>query len=383
MMKTLNRYLIPLILLLFSTSCGPTPNAVNFDPKPFANQNYNLVLCLDLQQDLSPSAGLLVNPYPKPTPTVGPNPVASPSTSVTASSSPDVSGGASPSSTVSPSVVPTSTPIPSSTPSIQRFVVLPFESVQAQSNEDIVSTWGSYRQFTLISYFPSERMGYGNGIGIAPRIPIYTSDEVAAKESFGEPVYIITSGETRTLVFKFLPADKQSSLLPPHLQHLPFDSFDAIAVKLPNDAAQVAGSYFINESPTHESEKSDLRIRYYVGNPARASVPKLQLSYVIKPNSVQSLFVEYALKILGVLFVPGLTLYFLRREGTTSPEKRKQFLWVLGTIQALIVIGVVVYYVVFGVSESQVKATLDTVLVLGGGVVSQAVVLLTAKEKKA
>jgi len=261
-------------------------------------------------------------------------------------------------------------------------VVLPFASVQAQSNEDIVSTWGSYRQFTLISYFPSESMGYGNGIGIAPRIPIYTPDEVAAKESSAEPVYIIASGETRTLVFKFLTADKQSSLLPPQLQHLPFDSLDAIAVKLPNDAAQVAGSYFINESPTHESERSDLRIRYYAGDAARASVRGLQLSYVIKPNSVQSLFVEYALKVLGVFFVPGLTLYFLRREGTTSPAKRNQLLWVLGIIQAAIVIGVVVYYAVFGVSESQVKATLDTVLVLGGGVVSQIVVLLTAKEKK-
>src|SRR5258708_29585933 len=108
MMKKLQRYLIPLIFFLFATSCGPTRTAVNFDPKPFANQNYNLVLCLDLQQDLSPSAGLLVNPYPKPTPTVAPSPVASPSASVTASASPGASGDASPSPTVSPSVVPTS-----------------------------------------------------------------------------------------------------------------------------------------------------------------------------------------------------------------------------------------------------------------------------------
>ena len=135
----------------------------------------------------------------------------------------------------------------------------------------------------------------------SPLAFLFTPDEVAAKESSNEPVYIIASRETRAVVFKFLPADKQSSLLPPQLQHLPIDSLDAVAVKLPNDAAQVAGSYFINENPTHESERSDLRIRYYPGNAARTSVPKLQLSYVIKPNSVQGIFVEYALKVLGVL----------------------------------------------------------------------------------
>lgn len=382
MMKSLQRFLILPTLALFSLSCGPNRTA-NFDPKPFATQNYNLVLCLDLQEDQSPSAGLLINPYPTPTPGMSQSPIPLPSPSVTASvtGSGRPSSNISPTSSASPSATATPTPEPSPTPGPQRFIVLPFESVQAQSNEDIVSTWGGYQEFTLVSYFPPEKMGYGNGIGISPRIRFHTPEELAGKES-AEPVYIIASGDTRTVVFKFLPAEQQSSMLPQQLQHLRFDPVEAIAVKLPNDVAQVAGSYFINESPTHESEKPNLKIRYYPANAARAKTSKLQLSYVIKPNSIQSYFVEYSLKLLSVLFVPGLTLYYLRKQGTTSPEKRKKLLQILVGIQVFIVIGVAVCFLVLGVSESQLKSTLDTVLVVIAGIVGQAVVLLTAKDKK-
>src|SRR5688572_7436878 len=93
-----------LVLAFLTSACGSGLRAENFDARPFATQSHNLVLCLDLQTDLSPTAGLVVN------------------------ANPNVAPG-------------------------QHYVVLPFESTHAQSNQEIFSTWGSFSKFTLVSYF--------------------------------------------------------------------------------------------------------------------------------------------------------------------------------------------------------------------------------------
>src|SRR5258705_5918801 len=141
---------LTLFLVIMVSSCTSSREPGGFDARPFVTQKYNLVLCLDLRRDLSPSAGLVVNPYPNIT--VG-----------------------------------------------QHYVVLPFESTQAQSNQDMVSTWGSFSKFTLVTYFASQRMNSGNGLGIVPLIRIYGPDELLGNESSREPVSRIASGQDRKL----------------------------------------------------------------------------------------------------------------------------------------------------------------------------------------
>jgi hypothetical protein len=263
-----------LVLAFLTSACGSGLRPEDFDARPFATQSYNLVLCLDLQTDLSPTAGLVVN------------------------ANPNIAPG-------------------------QHYVVLPFESTHAQSNQEIFSTWGSFSKFTLVSYFASERMSTGNGLGLAPRIRVYGQDELIGSEASRDTVYMIASGQDRKLVFRYLTPEQQSLVLPPQLQNLSFDNLDAVAVRLPEQAKKIGDTVFLNEKPQHQLEKPDLRIRYYPGNFGQAKTANLELMYLVKPNVIQDSFVEYASKFVGVIFVPSLDAFLLaeRRNKRSSQKK--------------------------------------------------------------
>jgi len=324
--------LLVIFITLMGASCSSVRGPADFDSRPFTAPNYNLVLCIDLQSDLSPLAGLVVNRDPNLRPG-------------------------------------------------QHYVVLPFESTQGLSNEDIVSTWGSFSRFTLVTYLASEKMSSANGVAIAPRIPVYGPDDLMGNEASRDPVHLIANGQDRKLVFRYLPTNEQLSSLPQPLQSLPLDGLDAVAVRLPNNAKQFGGNAFLNENPKNELEKPEFRIRYYPGSLSRTNVANLELSYYVEPNVWQNSLAEWAARFFGVIFIPLVTLYYLTREETKAPRKRKVLLWILGGIQVAIIIGLTVLFVLRGASESQLKTTVETLFTVVGGLLTQIVTMLIVKPK--
>lgn len=330
----MRKFVLPLLVLsaLGGISCDRSPAATQFESRNFATPNYNLLLCLDLTTDLAPAAGLLVNGNPN-------------------------------------------------LPLGQHYVVLPFESLSAQSNEDIVSTWGSYSNFTLVTYLASERMNTDNGVGITPRLRIYAPDELLGNEASREPVYLIASGEERKLVFRYPHLDQNTMHLPPQLQKLSLEIPDGIAVMLPPNARRFGNTVFLTEQPQHELEKGDLRIRYYPGTFERAKADTLELMYVVKPNFFQNLLVEYLFKLVPILIVPALTLKFLRKEEVDDANKRKWWLRFLLVLQVVIGVTLLVFFIVKGASDTNIKLALDTVLLIGGALIAQFVASMKVSDK--
>jgi hypothetical protein len=319
--------------LVVTTSCKTNPKASDFEPNQFDTQYYNLILCLDLSRDLIPLAGIVVSGHPN-------------------------------------------------LPPGQHSVILPFESTEAQTNPKLFSTWGSYSRFTILNYIASERIGSTNGVGVVPRIRIYKPEELLGDELSRDPVYIVVSGQDRRFVYRY-PTQGQSSRSP-QINNLPQDTLEAIAVKLPDNVKQFGDKAVMSEEPKNESEKPEFKIRYYPATLEKGRVPALQLSYLLQPNANTEMFVEYSIRLVGVAFVPLLTVFFGRREEVSDPAKKRVLLYSFGVLQAIFIIGIVTYFLLFNpVTESQMKAIFDTAISLVGGVLTQVTASIMVKPKAA
>jgi hypothetical protein len=323
------------LILGAATSCATKPKASDFVPTQFESPDYGLILCIDLSRDRTPVAGLIVNKRP------------------------NLSAG-------------------------QHTVILPFASTESQFDSRLLNTWGSHTKFTLLTYLVSDKINSSNSVGVVPQIRTYKPEELPSDELARDPVYMIVSGQDRTLVFRYPVQGGGEQKLPAQMPNVIQDSLDSVAVKFPDNIKRVRGELLVDERPKRELERADYKIRYYPATSEKAQAPAIELSYFLEPNATQEMLVEYVIRAVGILLIPGITLFYIGKGDVKNPKRRKLLLWTLGILQAIIIIGVVIYYIfVSSITDSQMKAMLDTALSIIGGIVTQVVASMQVNKNHA
>jgi hypothetical protein len=301
-----------------------------FDTDAFDSPNYKLALCFDLRDEDHMMSGLVIN------------------------SKPDLPKG-------------------------QHIVLLPFSSVEAQHNIKLLTTWGSYNNLSVITYIASDRIGASNGIGIIPKIPVYTLDEINSGANSHDFVYLIRAGVERKFIYKYPTSIQEIGYLAPEIQSLPFDNIDSIAVIIPPDAEfrEVRPGY--SEIPTNEYTNG--KARFYTTSAERAGSDHIELRYAFKATSSQTFFVEMVIKFIAVIFVPLVSLIALRPEEVENPSTRKRLIWGGVILQVLIIGGLVIYiWVTHQPGESEVKAIGDAAITVLGAILGAVALIVKVKK---
>lgn len=301
-----------------------------FDSTLFESSGYNLTLCFDLRDENRLLSGLVVN------------------------AKPDLPKG-------------------------QHIVLLPFASIEAQHNPKMLTTWGSYNNLTIITYVASERIGASSDIGIIPRIPFYTLDQIDTGESLKDSVYLIRSGLERKFIYKYPTSIHDFGNLPTEIQALVVDNLDAIAVIVPpgTEFREVRPGF--SEIPTNEYTNG--RTRFYTASAEKAKSDHIELRYTFKATGSQTLFVELFIKLISVIFIPLISLLALRPDEVQNPEKRKHLIWGGVIVQIIIIVGLVIYiWLTHEPGESEIKAIGDAAITVFGAILGAVVLIVKVKK---
>jgi hypothetical protein len=260
----------------------------------------------------------------------------------------------------------------------QHIVLLPFTSTEVQPNTRLLTTWGAHKTFTIVTYVATDRMGDSNGIGMAPRVPFYTLDEINVGANSRDVVYIIRAGLERRFIYKYPTADREFGNLPIETQLL-IDNLDSIGVAIPGNAEFREVRPGFSEIPTNEYTNGNAR--FYAASAAKAGTDHIELRYAFKATGSQTLFVELALELIAAVIVPLVSLKALRPEEARNPKQRQVLIWGAIILQIVMIAGLVTYiWFTHEPGESELKAIGDAVIAVMGAIFGAVVIRMKAKE---
>ncbi len=284
-------------------------DTVRFDFRDFYTDNYNVILCFDLRNDVDPIAGLVIKS--------------------------------------------SSSQLPR-----QHFVALPFGSTSVSPNETLFATSGSYKDFTIINYIFSSRSGGPTGIGMIPIFDPSPQTPYSVDDLTGS-LYLIRDGLERRFIYVYPTSESGMGVLPPEIQKILTDTPDAIAIAIPNAAVRKEIRLGQTEIPARIF--SNKIAAYY---PASSIQPRLlEVRYEVPPSTEQKLVLEYGIKIVAAILTPLLGLLFLSSGKIT---RAKSIILFIGLILEIIIL-IIVFKVAFIVKgESELKTKLDFLVVIIG-----------------
>lgn len=323
----LNKVLVSILCLtsLTAIACDRKVGSQPVDNRDFRMDDYRLILYFDLRNDKQPTAGLTINAQP----------------------SQEVE---------------------------QHSVVLPFETEKVETNEDLYTTHGSYKDFTIINYILTPTNSGTKLVGIDPVFDNPPEDQFASTTELKGSLYFIAKGLERRFIYKY---PHSLHITPPTPKNVYLDSPDAIAIAIPDSAIGKEIRRGQTEIPAHLFEKRS--VRFY---PANSEVSALELRYELPPTSGQKIVLEYGVKLIAVILPPLLGLLLLGSGEIMAPRTRRIAIVVGITIEIAILI--VVWRVAIGSkSEGQLKIILDLTLVLVGAAFTGIVIWVKRKGKTA
>jgi hypothetical protein len=261
----------------------------------------------------------------------------------------------------------------------KRCLVLPFECERVHVNENLLTTWGSYRSFTIINYVLSTSSGGSEAIGMFPRFGLPPKSPYSL-EDLRESLYFLRSGLERRFIYKFFFSTHSPYHRQPALTRLSCDTLDAIAVAIPSRAERMEVRDGKTEIPAHEFDNGTAR--FYPGRTQDAKAGLLELRYRLPPTSTQKLVSGFLLRILGAILIPVLQLLLLGPAEIINPRMRKIALWIGALVQLLILL-ILIWMTVHIWGESSLRNILDLAVIVVGGAFAAIVLLVKRKDQAA
>jgi len=211
-------------------------------------------------------------------------------------------------------------------------LLIPFKTTAFAPQESLLATWGSYGNFTVLTYVPSSPGVYG--IGIEPVFessPDYLEDRRATSQSL---VFLRLGLERRFIYRHRLPSDAVTYAQASRIETQPLD---AVGIARPANAIGLELSNGRTEDPPAVFENG--RARFYPVLDANGSPYKIEIRYQVPPTSTQALVLTYLSKLAGALAAPFIAILFFTLQDNVRPRIRKIVLWSLFTLQVLLLCG--------------------------------------------
>jgi|SRR5215208_231079 len=297
-----------LILIFFATSCANKNSERRFDSEAFKIDKYNLILCFDLRDDEITTAGLMIHGTPN-------------------QSFPTSAGGEN----------VENNPTPTQKPVAQHLIVLPFETTSVQNDRDLLLTWGSYKEFTVINYLTNRKNELFRGVGVTPVFGT-APQPFPQVEDLRDNVYLLRSGLERRFIFRY-HSDSDSQRFPTELRSVPRDVIDAIGIATPSTSKGIEIRNNLTAIPNYVAENGVAR--FYPANLETANAKYLEVRYAVEANAASKLFVEIGLKVLAANLIPLLELFFLGAAEISRPKVRKLVMWGGAAIQLIVLAGLI------------------------------------------
>lgn len=310
-------------ILLFLSACSNQDGSEVFESKVFDNDQSIVTLAFDLRNDNLHIAGLLINAQNFVTTT-------------------------------------------------HKTIALPFSSRHVSLNKGIFSTWGSYEETTLVSYYLTPATSGIYSIGMVPSLEpapeIYTDpDDVESSLSF------IKLGLERIFIYKYPDTDPYRVKWLQDVSVISNTEIDLIGVVLPNDAVgkEIRGTG-LTEIPRHVFENR--QAKFYPANGVTAGEKALEIKYELPPTRNQEIFLEYGIKLFAIILAPLAKLIIDKPEIPEDKNKKRHEIIITSLVGFEILIIILLMIFMFLRGDSMLERSLDLIIiVIGAGMTAYVV----------
>jgi hypothetical protein len=268
------------VLLLVGLPLSPKMSARSFDASLCRIENRQVVLCFDLRDDLHPTAGLTLN-----------------------ISAPDKK---------------------------ELHVLLPFRTTAFETDQALLSTWGNYRDFTLINFFETSSGIHGIGFD-----PVFSEQLPLDEQQLSSTLTLQRLGLERRFIYSHHISSNAKSF-PLEVQGIDDQGLDAIGVIRPDNAIGLELRNGRTEDP--EAFASNGHARFYMAIDSKGSPNKIEVRYELPPTPFQTLILSYISKVAGAFAAPFVVILFLSVKESVRPKTRRIALWVFGMIQVAVIL---------------------------------------------
>ncbi|PYV97090.1 MAG: hypothetical protein DMG89_15660 [Acidobacteria bacterium] len=207
----------------------------------------------------------------------------------------------------------------------ESLLFLPFETKSSDPDPTLLSTWGSYEGFTLVSFV--EVNGGSHVIGLDPVFESYADDDDLAPKS---SLYFRRRGLERLFVYQHSVQSRQSNFSE-QIRNLASRPIDVVGIVRPKDAKGLELRDGRTENPAAFLSRE--QSRFYHANDEGGNGSKIEVKYALQPTPLQKQALLYSGKLAGALIAPIIAILFLSAKENVRPTTRRIVLWILGLVQ--------------------------------------------------
>jgi hypothetical protein len=228
---------------------------------------------------------------------------------------------------------------------------------------------GEYRDYTVVSYVPSQAQGGPFAFSFVPEFSPKPQGLPYGAELTGS-IYLINEG---SLAYTFVYRYESESELLSRLRGAVGPAVrtpDAIGIALPEGAT--GRGIRNNRTAIPDAIANVAHAQYFPASSPSPDIKQLEVSYTVPESAGQERYATVITKVLAVLATPFLTLLLLPSKDGKKPRFRLFSIVLFLSIQLVLLVWLVVWPLFHGQPVSG-KIVDDLVVLLSGGIATAAV----------
>jgi hypothetical protein len=260
-------------------------------------------------------------------------------------------------------------------PAAPQFVVLPFGGSAFVADPDLLTTFASYGDYSIIGYVPYAATGHLHAAALTPVTPPTVAEADFRRVDLPQSLYILKSGEIKRR-FMYRPPDDVIAINPA-LKSVASAHPAYVMVRLPYGSdvleyqSSVVGTLAEVAGAPVKTFKTDDVHRY--------PTKQIDIFYQVPPSAEQRLIAAQAVKLFGVLLIPIIQATLVTSTKVQLKKLRRAIIGV-GAVLELGLIAALLWWAFSLRGTFGLQAALEIGVAVVGAAATAAVLFLKAKE---